>query len=132
MNDSVFRALVVVNLLGLLAVGLVPALLFPPEIPVEVREYIVSRQRDISIFDLLWFLVFLFYLSSHLGLLFFSRRARAVFVLTLGIMMIHSAFDGPSVIRGWEYFSYQALWVLAGVLIGNMFFSAVARRFEKR
>lgn len=70
-------------------------------------------------------------LAAWIGLLSYRRFSRRLFVLALALTLIHALFAGPSVRTSVGAMFSILDSVVAGAILGLVYFTELARRFER-
>lgn len=104
---------------------------FVDSLPVLLQDYLVwEEEQELTMFDSLFLLISLpiiaMYLAALVGLLFFKAWAKNLYVFSALVMMIVTAFLGPTV----EHAVVTAIGsidsALFGLTVGFLYFSNVA------
>jgi hypothetical protein len=133
MTRRQFRLLLIFNWLIVL-VAIVVLFLTRPNLPPELRAYNEaftqsSRHAFFLIFD---GIISILFIVSYVGLYFFKKWARAVFVSTFIITLLEVPVISAYVQTGWFYMMGAVLNVTTGMLIAVMYFAPLKEAFERQ
>ncbi|WP_444884620.1 hypothetical protein [Microbulbifer sp. PSTR4-B] len=136
MSKNQYRTLIVLSL----AIGLLSGVydyIWPDPITDQVFDYIVEIEPEIDgtklvVAGALAVLAIIMALVSVVGLLLFKSWARHVYAAGFVAAFALYPFMGVTVYSGFSQVLYDISMVLSGVLLALMYYSPVARHYEKK
>ena len=132
MTKNKFRALIIFNLL-LLVVSTIIAIYFNDTLPPALNEFIKNKmENEPETVDVSGLILALIALTGIVGLLFFTKWSRPVFLFGVISTIIITIFTGPTVLTAQETFIYELSSLIDGVIITLSYFSEVKIHFDKK
>ena len=132
MTRRQFRLLLIVNWLMVL-VAIIVLFLTRRNLPPELRAYneAFTQSSPHTFFLIFDGLSSILFIVSYVGLYFFKKWARAVFVATYIITLLEVPLISAYVQTGWFYMMGAMLNVTTGMLIALMYFAPIKGAFER-
>lgn len=134
-SKGFLRTLIVAEF-ALTIIGAVVSLLTEPLLPEPLRDFLAAEStaevtaREIIMFAAAIPLLILLLVSS-IGLFFFWRPARILYVITIAAGLLVAPFFGPYVDAGWGTTFGDAAMIVSGVILALIYFSPLKDLYEK-
>tara|TARA_R110001599_G_scaffold258796_1_gene459081 strand:+ start:175 stop:579 length:405 start_codon:yes stop_codon:yes gene_type:complete len=129
MNRANFRIICGINLLLFVCAGYA-AFTYESRLPPELAAYLEAQyQNDLPIIEWVLGVFALFALIASVGIIFFARWARSVYLIGVVVTTAGTVFSGPLVQSSLETGIYEVGMVTDGLLIALMYFSEVKNEF---
>ena len=129
------RSLIIAEI-GLGVIGVVVSLLTESLLPEPLRAFVEAEaEADISTREIVMLAtaipgIILFVVSS-IGLYFFWRPARTLYVITIVFGLLWTPFFGPYVDAGWGTVFEEATIIISGIILALIYFSPLKDYFDK-
>jgi len=136
MPSKVFLRTLIVAEISLGAISVVVSLLTESALPEPLRAFVKAEaEAEMTVGPMIMIattipLVILFFLSS-IGLFFFWRPARIVYLIATVAGLLLTPFFGPYVDLGWATAFDEAAILVSGVILSLIYFSPLKDLYEK-
>ena len=130
-SKSFLRTLIVVEI-GLEILGIVVFLLTKSWLPESLRAFLEAEEqtaRALVIMKVV-FPLFILWLVSSIGLFFFWRPSRVLYLMSIVLGVLVSPFLGPYVDAGWGRAFQDAAITVSGVILALVYFSPLKSLYE--
>lgn len=120
----------------LVVVGVAVSLLTEPSLPEPLRTFLEAEAeaditgRDKSMLATVIPAIIL-WITSSIGLFFFWRPARTLYVITIAVGLLMTPFSGPYVNTGWAATFEEAAIIVSGVILALIYVSPLKDLFDK-
>ena len=132
MTKNQFRAIVSASIILLVSAGVV-VLGFNQDLPPELASFVDAElEKDLTAVDIFGFGAALLAVAANIGLLFFARWSRPVFVIGVLSATAATAFAGPFVATAREAAVYEFGLLLDGFIIALAYCSEAKVYFERK
>ena len=132
MTRNKFRAIVILSIVAFVLAGVV-ILNFNQDLPPELAAYVdADLEKDFTAVDVFGFSVAFLALAANIGLLFFARWSRPVFVAGVLAATVATALAGPFVATAREAAIYEFGLLVDGFIIALAYFSEAKVYFERK
>ncbi|MEK7855071.1 MAG: hypothetical protein AAB288_03200 [Acidobacteriota bacterium] len=129
------RTLIVAEIfLGIISIFV--SLLTESSLPEPLRAFLEAEsEAEVTAREMMMLavgipLIVLLFVSS-IGLFFFWRPARILYLITVGIGLLLTPFFGPYVDAGWGTTFEEAAVIVSGVILALVYFSPLKDLYEK-
>jgi hypothetical protein len=132
-SRGVLRTLIVAEV-GLVVLSVVGSLLTEVLLPEPLQAYLETEfEGDLTTFEVAMLVaavpLVILWLVSSIGLFFFWRPARLLYVVTMIFGMLATPFFGPYVDAGLGAMLEDAATIMSGVILALVYFSPVKELF---
>jgi hypothetical protein len=131
-SKSFLRILIAVEI-GLDILSIVVFLLTKSFLPESLRAFLEAEETTARALDMMRvaFPVFILWLGARIGLFFFWRPSRILYLISTVLGLLLTPFFGPVVDAGWgTAFDYAAM-IVSGVILALVYFSPLKSLYER-
>jgi hypothetical protein len=134
-SKSFLRILIVVGI-GLVILGVAVSLLTASLLPESLRAFWKAEiQGEMTARDLgmlrVTFPAIILWLGSSIGLFFFWRPSRILYLISIVLSLLLTPFSGPYVDAGWGTAFEDAAMIVSGVILALVYFSPLKSLYER-
>jgi len=117
-------------------VGAVVSLLTESALPEPLRAFLKAEsEAEVTVREMIMFAaaipLLILLLVSSIGLFFFWRPARILYLITSVAGLLVTPFFGPYVDAGWGTTFDEAATIVSGVILALIYFSSLKELYEK-
>jgi hypothetical protein len=131
-SKSFLRTLIVVEI-GLVILDIVVSLLTVSLLPESLRAFSEAEsqgERGLVVLRVA-FPVIILWLGSIIGLFFFWRPSRILYLISIVLWLLLQPFCGPYVDAGWGTAFEDAAMIVSGVILALIYFSPLKSLYER-
>ena len=131
-SKSFLRTLIVVEI-GLVILDIVVSLLTVSLLPESLRAFSEAEsqgERGLVVLRVA-FPVIILWLGSIIGLFFFWRPSRILYLISTVLWLLPTPFFGPYVDAGWGIAIDYAAMIVSGVILALVYFSPLKSLYER-
>jgi hypothetical protein len=134
-SKTLLRTLIVAEIaLGIISI--VVSLVTESSLPEPLRAFLeVDSEADVTAQEMVLLAVAIpligLLLVSSIGLFFFWRPARILYLITMIVGLLLTPFFGPYVDAGWGTMFEDAAVIISGVILALVYFSPLKGSYEK-
>lgn len=136
MPSKAFLRTLIVAEIALLIIGLVVSLLTESSLPEPLRAFLDAEAKaEMTAKEMMMFAatipLLILLLVSSVGLFFFWRPARSLYLIATVAGLLLAPFFGPYVDAGWATAFDEAAILVSGVILALIYFSPLKDLYEK-
>ena len=132
MTRNKFRAIVILSIVVFVVAGVI-IFNFNQALPPELAAFVdADLENDLTAVNIFGYSAALLAVAANIGLLFFARWSRPVFVVGVLLATVATALAGPFVATAREAAIYEFGLLLDGFIIGLAYYSEAKVYFESK
>ena len=134
-SKGFLRTLIVAEI-ALVIISVVVSLLTESSLPEPLRAFLKAEfEAEITVRAMTMIIatipLFVLMLGSSIGLFFFWRPARILYLIVTAVGLLLTPFFGPYVDAGWGSTLEEAATIVSGVILALIYFSPLKDLYEK-